>query len=133
MKYLLDTHTFIWSILDTDKLSSKAKELLFDSKIDIYVSTISFWEIALKTQIKKFSFSGILINELPVSADKIGYSIITLDKHESSTFNNLHYNSEHRDPFDRMLIWQSICRDLIFISKDSKLKIYSDDGLRTIW
>jgi PIN domain nuclease of toxin-antitoxin system len=133
MKYLLDTHTFIWSILDTEKLSTKVKDLLSNPKIEIYVSTISFWEIALKTQMNKYSFDGLLVNDLPVYADKIGYSTITLDRHESSTFCNLPYSTGHKDPFDRLLVWQAICRDFIFISKDSKLKIYFKDGLRTCW
>lgn len=51
MKYLLDTHTFIWSILDSSKLSDRVKETIEDSNNEIYVSGISFWEIAIKTQI----------------------------------------------------------------------------------
>ena len=65
MKYLLDTHTFIWSILDSSKLSDRVKEIIEDSNNEIYVSGISFWEIAIKTQIGKMNFNNINILHLP--------------------------------------------------------------------
>ncbi|MFZ4615645.1 MAG: type II toxin-antitoxin system VapC family toxin, partial [Rectinemataceae bacterium] len=53
MKYLLDTHTLLWSLLDTKRLSKKAREILENRANEIYVSTIALWEIALKSSIGK--------------------------------------------------------------------------------
>jgi len=70
MKYLLDTHTLIWSVQDTKKLSKKAKTIIIDSSNEIYVSTVSFWEIALKTSINKFVFRDLDINDFPELSKK---------------------------------------------------------------
>ena len=47
MKYLLDTHTFLWTIMDTSKLSSPVRDIICQGNTDIFVSSISFWEIAI--------------------------------------------------------------------------------------
>ncbi|MDR1762753.1 MAG: type II toxin-antitoxin system VapC family toxin [Dysgonamonadaceae bacterium] len=63
MKYLLDTHAFIWSFSDSEKLSATARAIITDPENIICVSVITFWEIALKTSIKKFSFEGIVTGQ----------------------------------------------------------------------
>ena len=50
MKYLLDTHVILWLGYEDNKLSKTAKEILLDSKNEIYLSVVSFWEIGLKFQ-----------------------------------------------------------------------------------
>lgn len=60
MTYLLDTHAFIWAVLETNRLSKKIHSLITNTNNEIYVSTISFWEISLKTRINKFSFDNIV-------------------------------------------------------------------------
>jgi PIN domain nuclease of toxin-antitoxin system len=76
MKYILDTHTLIWSVQDTKKLSKKAKSIIIDSSNDIFVSTVSFWEIALKTSINKFSFRDLDINDFPELSKKMGFKYL---------------------------------------------------------
>jgi len=49
MIYLLDTHAFIWAVLETDKLSKNVQNIIKNMNNEIYVSTVSFWEISLKT------------------------------------------------------------------------------------
>jgi PIN domain nuclease of toxin-antitoxin system len=133
MKYLLDTHTLIWSILDTKKLSKTAIDLLAEKKNEIYVSTISFWEISLKTRIGKFSFDGLNVKDIPKITEKIGFAIITLNEIESSTYHELSLKKDHKDPFDRMLIWQSIKREMTMVSRDDYFKEYKKDGLNLVW
>ena len=55
MKYLIDTHTFIWAVSDTRKLSDNVHSIITNIENDVFVSVISFWEIALKTSIKNFT------------------------------------------------------------------------------
>jgi PIN domain nuclease of toxin-antitoxin system len=123
MKYLLDTHTLIWSAQDTKKLSKKAKDIILDSSNEIYVSTVSFWEISLKTSINKFSFRDLDINDFPELSKKMGFKIIELDEQVSIT----------KLPFDRMLIWQAIVNNFVLISKDNSMKQYREIGLNLIW
>ncbi len=132
MMYLLDTHTFIWSLLDSDTLSKKVSDIIKDKENGIFISTISLWEIAIKVRMHRYTLEGLEIRDLPKYAKQVG-SIITLDEDESSTYNDLTYYEDHKDPFDRMLIWQAIHRKMVILSKDENFKKYKEDGLKVVW
>jgi len=133
MKYLLDTHSLIWAVQNTEKLSQRAKSIIIDENNDIYVSTVSFWEIALKTSINKFSFKNLDINDFPELSRKMGFKVMELDEQASITFHKLPRKEDHKDPFDRMLIWQAITNNFAFICKDSSMKQYKENGLNLVW
>jgi len=133
MIYLLDTHALIWAILETDKLSRNIKDIIIDKNNEICVSTVSFWEISLKTRIKKFSFENISIKDFPKYIKEMDFTVINLKEKETITFYELPQKENHKDPFDRMLIWQAITKDMIMISKDGFFDQYKEDGLKIIW
>jgi len=133
MNYLLDTHTFIWTISYPNKLSKIVREIITNHDNNIYVSVISFWEIALKVCIKKFSFGGIIIKELPKYAQEMDFHIMDLKVQESCTFADLPLMDNHKDPFDRMIIWQAITRNMQLISKDGLFEQYRKFNLQIIW
>jgi len=133
MTCLLDPHTFIWTILETTKLSANAKSIITDMNNTIYVSTISFWELSLKTSINKFSFGNIDIRAFPQYARAMNFSIIDTGEVETITFHELALKKNHKDPFDRMLIWQAITKDMLMISKDKSFSQYTEDGLKLMW
>ncbi|MDR1182097.1 MAG: type II toxin-antitoxin system VapC family toxin [Bacteroidales bacterium] len=133
MIYLLDTHTFIWATLDTVRLSEKVKEIISDRNNEIVVSTVTFWEIALKASIKKLTFEKIDIKDFPKYAGEMGFTIMEMKEKETITFHELPLKDNHKDPFDRMLIWQAITNDMVLLSKDSLIKQYEENGLRIIW
>ncbi|SMO59337.1 type II toxin-antitoxin system VapC family toxin [Gracilimonas mengyeensis] len=132
MNFLLDTHTLIWSILDTHKLSSKSHKIIEDPKNLILVSAVNFWEISLKYSLGKLVLDGIKPDDFPKLAVDSGFELIGLTANETSSYHYLR-GEWHRDPFDRMLIWQAIQRDLILISNDEDVKKYEEEGLKTIW
>ena len=133
MKYLLDTHTLIWSILDIEKLSPEVRNIIENPKNEIFVSGISFWEIAIKAQLGKFNFGGINIILIPNIAKDYGFNIISPDSYDFITYGELPQVEGHKDPFDRMLIHTAIRNDLIIISKDQWFKKYKEFGLLQIW
>jgi len=133
MTWLLDTHTFIWSILASDQLGREVKKILSARQNAISISTISFWEISLKVRMNKFNFEGLDIKKLPEIAGRLGYDIITLAPEEAATFCDLPKKDDHKDPFDRMLIWQAIQRNMILMSKDFSFALYKEDGLKLVW
>ena len=133
MIYLLDTHTFIWSILNLKNLSKKSKEIILSRNNEIYVSTVSFWEISIKSRINKISFDNINISDFPKHARNMDFSIIDLQENEAITFHKLPLKENHKDPFDRMLIWQAINGKMTLISKDKFFEQYKNDGLKLIW
>ncbi len=130
---LLDTHTFIWTTLQTNNLGKKSKEIISNRSNEICVSTVSFWEISLKTKINKFSFKDININDFPKYAKNMGFTIMDMQENETITFHKLPLKKNHKDPFDRMLIWQAITKNMTMISKDELFDQYKKDGLKLIW
>jgi len=133
MMYLLDTHTFIWTTQKISKLGRKSRDIISNKDHKICVSSVSFWEISLKTRMKKFSFENMDIKDFPLYAREMEFTIINLQENEAITFYELPLKENHKDPFDRMLIWQAICNDMTMISKDSLFEQYKKDGLKLIW
>ena len=133
MKYLLDTHVFLWMLLHTDKLSKKVYNVLEDSGKEIYLSAISLWEIAIKHQLRKLDLGGVDIRLLPYVAAQSDVKIITPEPYDFITYSELPLKKEHRDPFDRLLIHTAIRNNLILISKDKKFEQYKKDGLQMMW
>jgi PIN domain nuclease of toxin-antitoxin system len=132
MNYLLDTHTFIWTIAEKEKLSAKAKQIIDDPNNSIFISAVTFWEIALKFSINKLGVQGILPDELPELSSGMGFQTIQLSADESASFYKLPLTT-HKDPFDRILIWQAINRGYTLISKDARMTQYIDEGLKILW
>jgi len=133
MKYLLDTHTFIWSFMSPDKLSRKVFSILSDENNTIFVSPITFWEIAIKHQLGKLSLGKIAPIHLPNIATEYDFSILPLDAYDYVTISSLPIKSNHQDPFDRMLIHTAIRNNLILLSDDKMFRQYEQDGLQLLW
>jgi PIN domain nuclease of toxin-antitoxin system len=131
MTYLLDTHYLLWCIADSKKLSKRVSDTISDPENRIIVSTISFWEISLKASIGKLDIPGIPLEKLPSLCANIGFEIECLSAIDSSTYHQLAYHF-HKDPFDRMLIWQAIKNDFTLVSDDSNVGNYTVAGLKIL-
>lgn len=113
---MLDTHTFIWYVLEAEKLSSIATELINDGNNEVLLSLASVWEMAIKQSIGKLNLSlplqtfveqQVNLNDFQLLSISIGHLAVvaTLPLH-------------HRDPFDRLLIAQAIVEKISLISAD---------------
>jgi PIN domain nuclease of toxin-antitoxin system len=131
MTYLLDTHYMLWAIADTKKLSRAIKDIITNPDYRIVVSAISFWEVSLKTSIGKLEITGFLSEDLPGICLKLGFEIESLSAADSCTYHKL-ADPHHRDPFNRMLIWQAIQNNYTLISSDSHIKKYASAGLKVL-
>lgn len=132
MKYLLDTHTFLWTISGSEKIPPATRKRIIDPDNGIFVSSVSLWEIAIKTRIKKLDLGFIDIGKLIPYAEKMGMELISLTPDESVIYGELEEET-HFDPFDRMLIWQSIQRDMTIISRDAEFAKFQKHGLKLLW
>ncbi len=128
MKYLLDTHYLIWALTDTKKISKKIVNIIIDPENEIIVSAISFWEISLKSSLGKLRITGFSPEDLPSACMQMGFIIIPISADDASKYHHLSA-SHHRDPFDRMLIWQAISNDYTLISADRTIRKYIAEGL----
>lgn len=125
MKYILDTHAFIWYVLGNPNLSHQAKQII-DTRTGLYFSLASLWEIGIKINIGKLelhcSFEDLLPRLSYIKADFFAIALADIRTYISLP---LH----HRDPFDRILVAQTMNNDLILISRDQAFDNYSIERL----
>lgn len=126
MKYLLDTHTLIWALQDNPMLTENVRNIIIDESNSIYVSVASIWEIAIKS--RKSTNLPFTAEEIVDYCVKAGYlflsiglePIVNLEKMQSLNKENV-----NNDPFDNILVSQSIINNMIFLTHDSKMKFYN--------
>ena len=133
MNYLLDTHTLVWSILQVDKIPAPVQAILRDSQNNIAVSVVSFWEVSIKYGLGKIRLNGVTPEGFLTEAEKNNFTILTLKPFEASSGHLLPFLGNHRDPFDRILIWQAMQNNMIVVSNDSDFNLYRTLGLKLIW
>src|SRR5258706_9773979 len=134
MKYLLDTHSFIWAVTsDYKKLSEKALKVVQDSENEIFVSVITFWEMSIKKSIGKIDLGKAVVEDFIEHANRNQFTIASLSPLSAATNYQLPWRKSHRDQFDRLLVRKAIKNDFCLISKDSDFNLYSDLGLKLIW
>lgn len=132
MRYLLDTHTFLWTYGQSDRLPKKVKAVVEDASVEVFISAVTFWEISIKLRAKRLAVGGKTATELINEAKNMGFLILNLGAEEAASQQNL-TGDTHFDPFDRMLIWQAIQRDMILVSNDPEFRKFEADGLRLLW
>ena len=127
MRLLLDTHSFIWYIMDSHKLSDRGRELIENEDNEILLSLASVWEMAIKQSTGKLSlglpFKAFIEEQL--SANSIELLIINLDHIDTVVTLPFH----HRDPFDRLIIAQAMVEQIPIISVDSVFDSYPSQRL----
>lgn len=132
MKYLVDTHVFLWTLFSPKKISKRVKDILLDTEVTKYVSVITFWEISLKYLLGKIDLRGILPDKLPAIAINTGFETMNLTSETASSFYKLP-KIKNKDPFDRVLAWQAIREDCFLITRDRELLDYKNEGLNIVW
>lgn len=128
MRILLDTHVLLWAVAQSSHLPADARGLLEDADNLLYCSTASLWEIAIKTTLRRPDFE--------VSLPDLRRALTEMDIEElpvlgAHTEQLLKLPPIHKDPFDRMLVAQSMAEPLVLLSNDSVLADYWD-GVRLI-
>ena len=128
MRLLLDTHLLLWAAASSKRLPREARALIENAANEVYFSAASIWEIAIKSSLgrKDFRVDLVILQaalpamgllELPVTAaHAVGVTKLPLI---------------HRDPFDRLLLAQSVAEPLTLLTNDALLVRYSD-GVRLV-
>lgn len=120
MRVLLDTHIYLWCVKDDRQLSKLARSLITEAE-EVYVSSVSIWEAAIKAQLGKLDVN---ISDLAGAIADSGFLELPLIAKHAVELNQL--PNLHRDPFDRILIAQAMSEPLKFLTVDTKLKEYSE-------
>ncbi len=132
MSYLLDTHTLLWALFNPARLGKKAAERIQNPDETVSVSVVSFWEISLKYATGKLTLQNVTPDDFPAIVRQSGFDILPITDTDAATFHHLP-RLGHKDPFDRLIIWQAISRKLTLISQDSAFAAYRKLGLKVLW
>ena len=128
MKYLIDTQVLLWIITDDKRLSKKAKKIFLNSQNTILFSLASLWEIAIKISLKKLILDDGLPDFINKHIKGNAVEILDIEISHILALENLPFH--HRDPFDRLIISQSITENISLVSSDKSFDMYT---IKRIW
>ena len=120
MRLLLDTHILLWVLRDADELTPGCRSMIRQAEA-VFVSSVSIWEVAIKTSIGKLSAEPARLAQQAVAA---GLKPLAVTWTHVLALNGL--PALHRDPFDRMLVAQAVSEPLHLITHDRKLVGYGN-------
>ncbi len=119
-KYLLDTHIFLWWVSDAEQLSSEVFDIIANGSNQIYISSATIWEIAIKEALGKLEIDANLDHII----EENGFIELKISARCANATKKL--EQIHRDPFDRMRIAQAIEGDMTFVTVDRHIVQYDN-------
>ncbi|TSA59815.1 MAG: type II toxin-antitoxin system VapC family toxin [Sediminibacterium sp.] len=122
MKVLIDTHVFIWLDTQPEKLSKVAIEICQDTNNQLYLSMASIWEMQIKVQLGKLNLNVPLAEMVMVQKQENDLNIIGIELEHIYQLQKLPFF--HNDPFDRIIMAQSIIEEMPIVSVDENFKKY---------
>jgi len=128
VRILLDTATFLWTVTDAPDLSDDARALFVGPRNEIYLSSVSTWEIAIKNSLGKLPLPEPPAKFVPAQCKQHGIDSLSLD--EEATLHLTRLPVLHKDPFDRMLVCQAIVHHFVILTLDELISQYP---VRTTW
>jgi len=128
VRLLLDTHAFLWWVLDDARLSPTARTAVARRENEVFVSAASAWEIAVKTALGRLRLPQPPGRWMPKHLDATGFQPLPVRLEHALRVYDL--PDHHRDPFDRMLIAQALEDRLTLVTADPRFGKYP---VKTIW
>jgi PIN domain nuclease of toxin-antitoxin system len=123
MRILVDTHVLLWAVAQSSRLPADAHDLLEDTGNTLFCSTASLWEIAIKSALRRQDFD-INLREFRLALETMEIEELpVLGQHTEAAVS---LPVIHKDPFDRMLIAQSMTEPLVLLTNDAVLAQYWD-------
>ncbi len=125
---MLDTHAFLWFVLDDPRLSIAAMAAIESRDNTVFVSPVSHWEIAIKISLGRYVIKHDFVAfwETAMSASRFQFLPITLQ--HSALLASMPFH--HKDPFDRLLVAQSTVEGAALLSRDRAFDPY---GVTRVW
>ncbi|MDR1989306.1 MAG: type II toxin-antitoxin system VapC family toxin [Acidobacteriaceae bacterium] len=128
MKLLLDTHALIWWLAGDASLGKNAVEVIGDESNEILISAASAMEISTKFRLGKLPKAAVLATDLAEYAAEQGFVELSISMAHAAMAGNLAI--AHKDPFDRILIAQSLIEQAPLVSNET---IFDGFGIQRIW
>jgi len=128
MHLLLDTHAFLWWTDSNPALSNVARHAIGDEANDCLLSIASCWEMAIKVSLGKLRLSQSVERFVAEQIAANGFQLLPVDFKHAAAVESLPFH--HRDPFDRLLVSQSLAENLVLVTGDPLLSKY---GVSVLW
>jgi len=128
VKYLLDTHTFIWFNGESSRLSERVATICSDPSNVLLLSLVSVWEMQIKLGLGKLMLPASLIEIITTQQSKNGLQLLPIELSHILELASLPIY--HKDPFDRLLIAQAKLEAVPFLSDDLQIAKYP---ISVIW
>ena len=123
MRLLLDTHTFLWFVNDNPKLNDRLKDIIEDTNNVSYLSVASLWEMSIKFNLGKLTLNPNYEEFVEREVKTSTIQLLNIELEHLKVNSTLPFH--HRDPFDRLIITQSIVEQIPIVSVDSAFDKYS--------
>lgn len=128
MRLLLDTHSFLWFILNDPQLSAAARAAISDPNSDVLVSPATYWEIAIKVSTGKYTLTTPYQHFIEYNITANDFEVLHVEPRHTAVVATLPFH--HKDPFDRLLIAQALAEDITLVSNETLFDAY---GVRRLW
>lgn len=128
MKLILDTHAVLWWLLDDPRLPQAVEDVIADPANEVYVSAVSAMELATKFRIGKLPQAAKVAGRLAEITVEFSFLPLNITAPHGDLAGGLQH--KHKDPFDRLLIAQSIIEQAWLVSNET---LFDDFGVRRLW
>ena len=127
MRLLLDTHAFLWFVTGSGRLSARARRALEADDAELVLSAASVWEMAIKAKLGRLTLPAGVEEYI---AEKVaeGFVVLPIEWPHAAAVERL--PMLHRDPFDRLIVAQSLAERLPLVSADRQFHRY---GVKVVW
>jgi len=121
VRLLLDTHLLLWAVASSQRVSPEVRSLIEDPRNDVFFSAASLWEIAIKSTLRRKDFRV----DLPLMQSAMSdMGVIELPVRSEHAVRVTELPPVHRDPFDRLLVAQSLVEPMVLLTNDAVLARY---------
>jgi PIN domain nuclease of toxin-antitoxin system len=128
VRFIVDTHTFLWAVLSPERLTDRVRGLFTDSDVELLISIATPWEMAIKAGIGKLRNGAEILDDFENRVAASGYQILGASiKH---MIRSGYLPRHHKDPFDRLLIAQALDLNIPILSGDEIFDLY---GVQRVW
>lgn len=128
MKVLLDTHAFLWAVMEPSKLSPRIRRLLEDPETGVVISVASAWEIATKFRLGRLPGAADVVADYDAAIRGLRAQVLPIENGHALAAGG--FPQVHRDPFDRLIVAQAAIEGIVLVSKDRVLRQF---GVEVLW
>jgi PIN domain nuclease of toxin-antitoxin system len=130
VRLLLDTHTMYWYAAADPQLSANAQTVIQDGSNEVLISPASYWEIAIKVSLGKWILHRPYEEFVDTCLQGYGFHVLPIEPKHTARVATLPYPTNHKDPFDRLIVAQALVEGIPIVSADPQLDPY---GITRIW